>query len=70
MEIRHTRRYHVIVTERLTFAVEEFDEAGLLRTMTGFLTERDALRWIETRQEPGLGVYRARLKAELGTIDR
>jgi hypothetical protein len=70
MEIRHTRRYHVIVTERLTFGVEEFDKTGLLRTMTGFLTEEDALRWIETRQEPGLGVYRARLKAELDTIER
>ena len=70
MEERHSLRYRVIVTEQLTFGVEEFDEAGLLRTMTGFLTERDALRWIETRQEPGLGVYRARLKAELDTIDR
>jgi hypothetical protein len=67
MEKRRTRRYHVIVTEQLTFGVEEFDEAGLLRTMKGFLTEQDAVRWIETREEPGLGVHRARLKAELDT---
>ena len=70
MEERRTWRYRVTVTEQLTFGVEEFDEAGLLRMMMGFLTERDALRWIETRQEAGTGVYRARLKAELDTIDR
>ena len=68
MEERHSLRYRVIVTEQLTFGVEEFDAEGLLRTMKGFLTEQDALRWIDTRDEPGLGVYRAKLKAELTRI--
>ena len=65
MKKRTTRRYHVVLTELLTSGVEEFDAEGLLRTMKGFVTEQDALRWIDTRDEPGLGVYRAKLKAEL-----
>jgi hypothetical protein len=63
------RRYRVIATEQLTFGVEELDETGLLRTITGFLTERDATGWIEAREEPGIGIHRARLKAELDQID-
>ena len=65
---KRTRRYRVVLTEQLTSGVEEFDAEGLLRTMKGFVTEQDALRWIDTRDEPGLGVYRAKLKAELTRI--